>query len=537
MRQRGTFDVESGEVAIRVQLFNAGVLVVERPAIMSVRDDTGVTILISRDCRGVECPGAGDPGDLACLGGVCGDPRCTDETPEFCNINECETGADCLVPADCASATCELGTCFFATRPGVCAADEVCIPESGCETAITLADGGTVDAGAGDAGVLDAGAGDVGIPEGFLPEGCLERTVPTLAMEVLEEVSRPRLITSPPGDVTRLFVMRSTGVISIIENGTLLEEPFLEIAEISTTSTQEGGNAMAFHPDYATNGRFFVYYTSRSPRHDILAEYQRSEDPNVAEPAEVRRLVDIEDRYSIHNGGMLEFAPDGLLYLGLGDEGTGNDREGHGQNRQTLHGSVLRLDVDAAGAEFAAAGNPFRSPAGLPQIWATGLSNPWRGSFDPVDEVFIFGDESSSAQEINVLDMTPGTNFGWSAYAAGNVRDEDQLPIDTHTRPIYSYSRSVDGILPGANDQIVGGYVYRGADIEGLQGFYLFGDSASMRIAAFNYCGGVATNLQLVEGVSFAGSLDKLISFGRDGRGELYVLSIDGTIRRLVAAD
>ena len=245
------------------------------------------------------------------------------------------------------------------------------------------------DAQTDDAAQADGSTGrDAGTRrDGGVSGDCADAPLPALmTQEVADErFDSPVFVTSAPGDFDRLFVVEKPGRIKIVRDGRILGSSFLEIGV--ATVDEQGLLGLAFHPNYAANGRFFVFYTPNGSGANIVAEYRRSDaDPDRADPTEVRRIVDIPDREPRnHNGGMIAFGPDGYLYVGLGDEGGANDDHGtigNGQDRTTLFGSILRLDVDNAAGNYAAPGNPFTLPDGQPQIWLYGLRNPWRFSFD-----------------------------------------------------------------------------------------------------------------------------------------------------------
>ena len=282
-----------------------------------------------------------------------------------------------------------------------------------------------------------------------------------------------------------LWVVERRGRIRLVRGGAVLGTDFLDIRGRVLDDEQERGLlGLAFHPGYATNGRFFVFYTAdESGTPTIIAEYGRSAgDPDVADTTEVRRLVDLNDPEWNHNGGMIAFRSDGFLYAAIGDGGGGGDAHGpigHGLNRTTLFGNILRLDVDDAAGDFAAAGNPFTMPTGLPQIWAYGLRNPWRFSFDRSTGDLYMGDVGENAwEEINVTPIGDGggQNYGWRAYEADTVFDPGLTSmVSPHASPAVSISQSSDPIFGSGACAVIGGYVYRGAAIAGLDGWYFYG--------------------------------------------------------------
>ncbi len=394
-------------------------------------------------------------------------------------------------------------------------------------------------------GGTDGGEPDGGGPDGGGPDGgtdCGSSTVPSLAtVDVAAgyDWTQPLFLTQAPGG-DELYVVEQTGAIRVVQSGSVLSTEFLDLSGTVSSGFEDGLLGLAFHPGYAANGRFFVFYTETSGnRQNVVAEYSRGGgNPLVASSTEVRRLIEPVDRDSNHNGGMLAFGPDGFLYVGIGDEGGANDVRRNGQDRTTLFGSILRLDVDAVDDDFAAAGNPFSLPTGLPQIWAFGLRNPWRFSFDRVtNDMFIADVGQRDWEEIDVIPAgTSGQNFGWRGYEGNEVFRAEELPLVTpHVPPIDVTPHSNDPHLGNARS-ITGGYVYRGSAIPGLQGFYLFADYDTDRVAALKYCEGTAQFRQEVEdlGPNVAGG-NGPSSFGEDADGELYILHLDsGQVRKIV---
>lgn len=384
--------------------------------------------------------------------------------------------------------------------------------------------------GTGDGDGVDAGV-DASGPT------CGGGALPALTATPItdETFEAPVFVTQAPGRADALWVVEQVGRIRLVINGSLTT--FLDLRDRVEDGGERGLLGLAFHPEYAENGRFFVAYTPASQSLNVVAEYRRSGDPNVADSAEVVRLVEFEDPESNHNGGMLAFGPDGFLYVGMGDGGGGGDQHGtigNGLDTDTLLGKILRLDVDAADDAYAAAGNPFVGGGGRPQVWAYGVRNPWRFSFDRLTGDFWLGDVGQNQYEeidFRAHDDAPGANFGWRAYEGFAVFDEETTSLVTdHAEPIFVIDRS-DAFLPGACS-ITGGYVYRGEAIPGLRGAYLFGDYCSRAVGALRLCDGAVEDAQLVPGLE--GRAPGLVSFGEDLAGELYLVSIrDGTVLRI----
>ncbi|MBW2224226.1 MAG: PQQ-dependent sugar dehydrogenase [Deltaproteobacteria bacterium] len=413
---------------------------------------------------------------------------------------------------------------------------------------------GGIGGGAGVGGSAGSGGfgGTGGSGGGGGTTSCTPRDVPALATEPVAPGfgwHKPLFVTQAP-DAPELYVLEQgddlkPARILVVQGG---NEPstFLDLTGIVNDGFESGLLGLAFHPDYNTlsdpnNGRFFVFYTTGDPRKNVVAEYARGAgDPLVADPNEVQRLIDLDDRAQNHNGGMVTFGPDGFLYVGIGDEGAAADIFLNGQNLSTIFATILRLDVDANGTNFAAAGNPFSAttdPAGDPRIWHYGLRNPWRFSFDRESREMYIGDVGQNDWE--EIDVAPadqsGLNFGWSAYEGDELfaggSGVDDLPTPA-TFPIDVIPHQNDPHL-GDTRSVTGGYVYRGDAISGLDGFYLFGDFERGRVAAFEYRDGETCNRQEIPELAGNG----LSSFGQDNDGELYLTFFDGKVLRIVEAN
>jgi glucose/arabinose dehydrogenase len=381
-----------------------------------------------------------------------------------------------------------------------------------------------------DAGTRDAGARDAAPRDGG--PGCSSFELPALGTEPLvpgHVWNAPVFLTQPPG-VDALFVVEQGGTIQIVLPGGIVQT-FLTIPVEYVG--EQGLLGLAFHPHYATNGRFFVYYVPPGGGQNIVSEYVRSVNvPSLAYPYEIARILTQPDPEANHNAGMLAFGRDGFLYVAMGDGGSGGDPHGefgNGLDRTTLLGKILRLDVENRAGNYSAAGNPFSGTSGLPQIWAYGLRNPWRFSFDrETGDLYIADVGQNQWEEIDFQPAasTGGENYGWRAYEGDIVYDNnvvDRVPV--HAAPVLAYAHvSSTDILRGACS-VTGGYVYRGSVIPGLQGFYLFGDWCSVDVAAFKMCGGVRQGLTRVDGLT--NQIVRLASFGEDQAGELYMLGSD----------
>jgi glucose/arabinose dehydrogenase len=342
-------------------------------------------------------------------------------------------------------------------------------------------------------------------------------------------------VTSEPEDASRLYVVEQGGTIRLISGGELQSAPFLDItADVQGSEYDEderGLLGLAFHPQYASNGRFFVYYNTRS-RTLALREYKRSADnADRAAPQRVAELFSIPVLVGNHNGGMLAFGPDGMLYIGVGDGGgdTSNpDPDNNGQNIDVKYAKILRVDVE--NHPTAPAGNV---PGGDPYVWDYGFRNPWRFSFDRCRGDLYIGDVGGRLfEEINIEPRGQGNkNYGWSVTEGGTCLQNDQATkcdSPTITPPVLAYDHdSGDG-------SVTGGYVYRGSRIPALRGKYLFGDFETDRVWMLTWKDGVATpRSALSQDLGSESTIQGLASFGEDAAGELYIVSYGGSIFRI----
>ena len=359
---------------------------------------------------------------------------------------------------------------------------------------------------------------------------------------VADGFESPVLLTAPDGDTERLFVVEQTGRIKIIRKGEVLATPFLDLSFDITVGEETGLFGFAFDPDYANNGRFFVSYTNLAGNSEIR-RYSVSADPDIAGLSS-ELIIEIPQPDSYHNGGMIAFGPDGYLHVGLGDGNWGDgsgDPAGHGQNKGTLLGGLLRIDVSAGAAYTVPADNPFVGEAGSRgELWAYGLRNPWRFSFDRDTGDLYIGDVGHEApearEEINVAvapNAGKGLNYGWNRMQ-GTQCFNPAAGCDTTgiTAPLLEYPHPAipTGICSGS---VTGGYVYRGEDIADFDGTYLYGDFCSGWVRSFRYVAGAATDAKDRDDLEVAGGIRNFISFGEDARGELYALSSQGEVFRI----
>jgi glucose/arabinose dehydrogenase len=335
----------------------------------------------------------------------------------------------------------------------------------------------------------------------------------------------------------RLFVNERAGRVRIIgPGGTLRDDPFVDLTSRIEAGGERGLLGLAFHPDFAHNRRLFVHYSRAGDGATVVSELRAAADLETADPSSERVLLTVAQPFANHNGGQLAFGPDGYLYIGLGDGGSAGDPFGNAQNRNVLLGKILRIDVDAAPQGERAYAVPRDNPfgpdgadpgAGLPEIWAFGLRNPWRFSFDPDSGDLFIGDVGQGSwEEIDrqPVDSTGGENYGWNAMEGRHCYQAD-CDQDRYVKPTADYGHD-------QGCSVTGGYVYRGAAQPTLRGVYVFAD----------YCSGLVFTLQADLSTNAPKRvLDSdlgISAFGTDEGGELYLADINGGgIYRVLVAD
>ena len=351
--------------------------------------------------------------------------------------------------------------------------------------------------------------------------------------QVATGLTRPVAITHAGDGTNRLFITLQDGEIVIFDGNNILPVPFLDIdsrvSEIFFLGSERGLLSVAFHPDYKNNGFFYVNYTNNNGD-TVIARYRVSSDPNIADPNSADILLNISQPFGNHNGGQLQFGPDGYLYIGMGDGGDAGDPFNHGQNLITLLGKMLRIDVDSGFPYAIPSDNPFVGVSGAQdEIWAYGLRNPWRFSFDRVTgDLFIADVGQNSWEWVNFqsASSTGGENYGWRLMEGSNCFNPSSNCNDgSLTLPILEYSH-------GLGCSITGGYRYRGTMIPLLFATYLYADYCSGRIlGATEISDNVWTTTELMD-TDFA-----ISAFGEDEFGELYFANYasrgGGTIFRL----
>src|SRR5262245_31484472 len=341
---------------------------------------------------------------------------------------------------------------------------------------------------------------------------------------IISGLSNPLFVVHPGDSSRRLFVVEPAGTIRVLHAGATNTSVFLDVRDRVFAGGERGLLGLAFHPLYFFNGRFFIYYTRRPDGAIVVAEYQTTVDPDVANRAETMLLTIPHPVNANHNGGMLAFGPGGYLFIGVGDGGSANDPPNNAQNIEMLLGKILRVNVDradpAAGTTYSApASNPYVGKAGRDEIYALGLRNPWRFSFDHRTAQQWVGDVGQNAFEEVDSPIVPGGNYGWRVYEGANCSNNDRALCGPgrYLSPVFDYSHS------NGRCSITGGYVYRGPDKSLPDGTYIYGDYCTGEIFAWD---GRSQSVLLNAGGAIS-------SFGEDEDGELYVVTLNGTISKI----
>ena len=352
-----------------------------------------------------------------------------------------------------------------------------------------------------------------------------------LGLARIGSFSQPVHVTAPPGDERRVFVVEQTGRIIVVRGGKPLGSPFLDIrSQVESGGNEQGLLSLAFAPDYARTGRFYVYLTDRQGDQRIV-EYRRA-SADRADAGSARLVLRMQDPESNHNGGLMLFGPDDLMYVGTGDGGGGGDRHGsrgNGQNLGSLLGKILRIDPRASGGRpyRVPSGNPFAGRAGArPEIYSYGLRNPWRFSFDRSTGDLAIGDVGQG--EVEEIDFVrrgkgAGANFGWRVFE-GRRRFSEGESAPGHVPPV------IEQFHRDGNCSITGGVVVRDRALGSLYGRYVFGDFCRGRILSATLKVPRATGLR-----STGLRVSNLSSFGEDARGRVYAVSLSGPVYRLAA--
>jgi hypothetical protein len=342
---------------------------------------------------------------------------------------------------------------------------------------------------------------------------------------VASGLAQPLLVTHAGDGTNRLFIVQKGGLVRVLQDGQLLVSPFLDLSGKVTTESEMGLLSLVFHPEFRQNGRLFVNYATEAggPRRTVIAEYQVAVPNGPVDPSSERIVLTFSQPARNHNGGMMVFGPDGHLYIASGDGGGSNDTFGNGQNLGTLLGGILRIDVDRGDPYSVPPDNPLVDVEGArPELWAWGLRNPWRISFDRLTGQLFAGDVGQASwEEIDLIRR--GGNFGWNrmegtrCFPPGSQCDPAGLVL-----PIAEYGRD-EGY------SVTGGYVYRGRQETALWGAYIFGDFGSGRIWSLTAGPGEVWTRRMLLDTDL-----NLSSFGEDEQGEIYAVSLGGSVHRLV---
>ena len=402
--------------------------------------------------------------------------------------------------------------------------------------------------------ILASGCGDDGkksvATEDTVVPGALECSdldlpdEPELALRLVAEgFVRPIFAGSTPITTdNRLFVVEQPGRIRIVDRTTFFGTPFLDITDrVGSNGNEQGLLGLAFHPSYEENGRFFVNYTEADGGNTVVSEFQVSSDPNRADASSERKVILVDQPFSNHNGGMIAFNnSDGFLYIGMGDGGSGGDPQDNGENTNTLLGAILRIDVDSETGEEGMSyaipeSNPFSDSANgeedpRPEIWAYGLRNPFRFSFDrQTDDLYIGDVGQNNYEEIDFQPAasTGGEDYGWDIREGRHCHEPAIDCEEKGIEPVSEYPHD------GTGCSVTGGYVYRGSCLPSYVGQYIFGDYCSNRVWAADLAG---VNNDSPPEINFETAISGLSSFGENAQGDLFITSLaDGKLYQIVS--
>jgi glucose/arabinose dehydrogenase len=358
-----------------------------------------------------------------------------------------------------------------------------------------------------------AGPGD-----GSLPPGMTLRADPFVS-----GLSSPVFMTQPLND-GRIFVVEQAGRIRLVKNGVLQTTPFLDISTRVLSGGERGLFSVAFHPQYATNRFFYVYFTTQTNGDIRIERFTTTANADVADAATSKLIITApHSQFGNHNGGLVSFGPDGMLYAGLGDGGGGGDPLGNGQNRNSILGSLIRLDINSGDPYAIPTGNPYIGQAGTrPEVWAKGLRNPWRFAFDaPTGLLYIADVGQNVHEEVNAVQATrAGVNYGWNVMEGAFCYNAATCTQTGFEIPQIDYTHASGGC------SVTGGYVYRGTAIPGIRGHYFYSDYCAGFLRSFRSENGAA-----VDQKDWGLPLGNVPSFGLDFAGELYVVSGNSILR------
>jgi glucose/arabinose dehydrogenase len=344
---------------------------------------------------------------------------------------------------------------------------------------------------------------------------------------VVTGLTSPLYLTAPAGD-TRLFIVEQVGRIRVVKNGVLLTQPYLDLSAKLTSGDERGLLGLAFHPRFSDNGFFYVNYTDLNGDTKI-ERYQAAPSSDVANANSASHVLSIPQPFSNHNGGMLLFGPDGMLWIGTGDGGSGGDPQNNGQRLNTLLGKMLRIDVDGGAPYAIPANNPYvGQTTARAEIWGIGLRNPWRYAIDHETGLLYVADVGQNQwEEIHVVPTSRApVNYGWRIMEGNHCFSSASCSPSGLDIPILEYPHS-EGC------SITGGFVYRGSSVPGVRGHYFYSDFCTGFLRSFRYADGAATEQRTWN----VGAFGNAMSFGEDSARELYVLSANGTVYRITSAE
>jgi len=336
-------------------------------------------------------------------------------------------------------------------------------------------------------------------------------------LQLVDNFTSPVYLTAPPGDTARLFVVEQGGRIQVVHHDTTRARPFLDLAGKISSGGERGLLSVAFHPGYASNHFFYVYFTTQTNGDIRIERFTATSNPDVADPATTKLILTTpHNSQPNHNGGLLAFGPDGMLYAGLGDGGGGGDPLLNGQNFNALLGSLLRLDVDHGDPYAIPADNPFVGQANhRGEIWAKGLRNPWRYAFDAATGLLYIADVGQNLhEEVDVVAANHGgVNYGWNIMEGASCYNATTCNQTGLQLPVIDYGHN-------GPCSITGGYVYRGSAIPGIRGHYFYSDYCAGFLKSFRYENGVA-----VDQKDWGLTESSVTSFGQDFAGEIYMMA------------
>lgn len=415
-----------------------------------------------------------------------------------------------------------LGVVFFRGEAAEDGGSQGTVP-IGAGTSTTTPGGTTATSGDGSGGTTTT----TGSPGSSLAP------LQSLEMElVFDGFQQPTVLTAPQGD-DRLFVAQRVGVIRILdENREMLDPAFLDLTDrVLASGIEQGLLGLVFHPEYDSNGRFFVYYTDKGGRRQLSEFAVTASDPSRANPESEKVIFELEQPPNAtdirHYGGNLHFGPDGYLWVSLGD---GADSRAQGQDPNTMYGTISRIDVDNGDPYGIPPDNPFVDGGGAPEVWAYGLRNPWRFAIDSVDRLIYIADVGHADQEeVNVVSIAEGGyNFGWSDVEGTRCFHVQDCDLSRYTSPAITYTHE-EGL------SVTGGFVYRGDEIPELHGTYFYSDWVNQWIRSFEFVDGQATaERDWTE--ELGGPFGQPNSYGLDGHGELYLVTHGGQIYKFTAS-